>query len=143
MAQVLLDTFSGHLVLAGSTLCGPVLLGKIGINREHYEGNHVGLANFFFVGVTIEQTNQMLEEIHALFQKQEGILGFTSKHVSTFVIDDTIYNLRPEKNVLSFPAVEISYINNLSSTKLLLLTFVFLKKCRISDVFFRSLYILI
>jgi hypothetical protein len=49
-----------------------------------------------------------------------------------------IYNLRPEKNVLSFPVVQISYINNLSSTKLFLLTFAFLKNILDFRRFFRD-----
>jgi hypothetical protein len=55
-----------------------------------------------------------------------------------FVYTRYNYNLRPEKNVLSFPVVQISYINNLSSTKLFLLTFAFLKNILDFRRFFRD-----
>jgi hypothetical protein len=67
VAQALLDAFFGHLVLAGGALC---------INREHYDGNDVGLAkvdaDFFFVGVTVAQADQMLEEMHVQKQQEEA-----------------------------------------------------------------------
>lgn len=92
MVQQLLETFRGHLMLAGGSLCSAVLMREMHTNEKYEEESDDVDADFFFVDVIEERANQMLDEIGALCLRADpNARRYANKLVTTLVVHYKVY----------------------------------------------------